>query len=180
MYGTKIRTCEKFDACTSLSVKKRIMDSFIKPDGAVRIVISTIAFAMGIDVPNIYTVVHWGPPDDIECYVQETGRGGRDGKQTKAYLYYNKRDVVPSGHVQESMRAYCLNNTSCRRQLLMAQFSETTDVASPVPLHLCCDVCAKQCGCQACTIDEDLALSTEDVEAFEQLSDNPEYSSTCT
>ena len=41
MYGTKIHTCEKFDACTSLSVKKRIMDLFIKPDGAVRIVIST-------------------------------------------------------------------------------------------------------------------------------------------
>ena len=55
MYGTKIGTCEKFDACTSLSVKKRIMDSFIKPDGAVRIVVSTIAFAMGIDVPNIYS-----------------------------------------------------------------------------------------------------------------------------
>ena len=79
----------------------------------------------------------------------------------------------------DSSRKYAciLLNTSCRRQLLMAQFSETTDVASPVPLH---DVRAKQCGCQACTIDEDLALSTEDVEAFEQLSDNPEYSSTCT
>lgn len=58
--------------------------------------------------------------------------------------------------------------------------SEVTDVASPVPLHLCCDVCAKQCGCQVCTIDEDLALSTEDVEAFEQLFDNPAYSNTCT
>ena len=40
---------------------------------------------MAIDVPNIYTVVHGGPPDDVECYVQETGRGGRDGKQMPTF-----------------------------------------------------------------------------------------------
>lgn len=56
-----------------------------------------------------------------------------------------------------SMCAYCLNNTSCRHQLSMVQFSETSHVASPVLIHLRCDVCAKQCGCKACTIDEDVA-----------------------
>lgn len=73
VYGSKIHTCEKFDACTSNSVKTRIIESFTKPDGAVRIVISTVAFSMGMDVPDIHTVVHWGPPNDIESYVQETG-----------------------------------------------------------------------------------------------------------
>ncbi len=46
-YGSNVCVCEKFDACTSNSVKMRIMDSFIKPDGAVRIVVSTVAFTMG-------------------------------------------------------------------------------------------------------------------------------------
>ena len=58
LYNSKILTCERFDACTSESTKARIIASFTKPDGAVRIVISTVAFAMGIDVPNIQTVFH--------------------------------------------------------------------------------------------------------------------------
>lgn len=86
LHGSKIRTCEKFDACTSESVKKRIVESLTKPDRAVHIVISTVAFALGIDVPNLYTVIHWGAPSDTECYVQETGQGGRDGKATTAVL----------------------------------------------------------------------------------------------
>ena len=124
---------------------------------------------MGIDVPNIRTILHWGPPNDIECYVQETGRGGRDGKGTSAYLYYNRRDISQSGHLEESMHAYCLNSTHCRRQLLMAPFNERKIVASPVPMHLCCYVCAKLCVCNSCTVDEDFNnMSKEDVENFDQ------------
>ena len=169
LYGSKIRTCEKFDACTSESVKKRIVESFTKPDGAVRIVISTVAFAMGIDVPNLHTVIHWGAPSDIECYVQETGRGGRDGKATTAVLYCSKTEVTRDGHMQDSMRSYCLNTMLCRRQQLMAQFSEAGSVATPVYMHMCCDVCAKQCTCESC--DVDAPLSKKEVQNFEQLSD---------
>ena len=61
---------------------------------------------MGIDVLNINNVVHWGPPGDLECYVQETGRGGRDGGATNAILYYNKKDFHPTN---ESIRNYCVN-----------------------------------------------------------------------
>ena len=96
-----------------------------------RIVISTVAFAMGIDVPNIHTVFHWGPPNDIESYVQETGRGGRNGTYTRAILYYNKRDIARSGHVNECMRIYCIDIAKCRRQQLTKQFSETGHIDSP-------------------------------------------------
>ena len=168
LYGSKIRTCEKFDACTSESVKKRIVESFTKPDGAVRIVISTVAFAMGIDVPNIHTVIHWGAPSDIECYVQETGRGGRDGKATTAVLYCNKTENVQDRHMQESMRSYCMT-MRCRRQQLMAQFNESGSVATPVYMHMCCDVCAEQCTCESC--DVDAPLSKKEIEIFEHLSD---------
>lgn len=180
LYGNKmIRTCEKFDACTSKSVKTRIVESFTKPDGAVRIVISTVAFAMGIDVPNIHTVIHWGPPNDVESYVQETGRGGRDGKATNATLYYNKRDIVKSGHVQESMRMYCMNVVQCRRQQLMKQFCEVDRIDTPEFMHMCCDLCAGKCKCPLCTVN--VSLSEKDVEQFEYCSDSDmEYQDVCT
>lgn len=54
---------------------------------------ATIAFAMGLDAPNVYQVIHWGPPDDIEMYVQETGRAGRDGLCSRALLYFDKQDI---------------------------------------------------------------------------------------
>ena len=53
---------------------------------------------MGIDVPNINNVLHWGPPGDLECYVQESGHGGGT---MNAILYYSKKDFR---HTNESMR----------------------------------------------------------------------------
>ena len=45
---------------------------------------------MGIDCSDIRQVIHWGCPADIESYVQETGRAGRDGKQSEAILQFRK------------------------------------------------------------------------------------------
>ena len=43
-------------------------------DHHLRLVISTVAFSMGVDCRNIWQVVHYGPPDDTESYIQETGQ----------------------------------------------------------------------------------------------------------
>ena len=82
--GPRKFICEKFTACSSPNTKAKIIESFIDPKGTVRVVIATVAFGMGLDTPNVRQVVHWGPPEDLELYVQETGRGGRDGAQTTA------------------------------------------------------------------------------------------------
>lgn len=55
-------------------------------DGRAWCVCATNAFGMGIDVPDIRTVTHLGIPGSVEDYVQEAGRGGRDGKATTAFL----------------------------------------------------------------------------------------------
>ena len=168
LYGRKLCRCEKFDACTSATVKNRILKSFTKVDGAVRIVVSTVAFAMGIDVPNINNVLHWGPPGDLECYVQETGRGGRDGGATNAILYYNKKDFH---HTNVSIRNYCVN-LQCRREMLMMPFTEDGIVDKPDFLHMCCDECAKQCECKLCTVESSACLSKDDFVTFQDFSDN--------
>ena len=94
------------------------MESFTQRNGAVRIVVSTVAFA---DVPDIHTVLHWGPPSDLECYVQETGCGGRDGQATDVILYYAKKDF----ETNEAMNNYC-NNFLCRTLMLMTPFCEVS------------------------------------------------------
>jgi len=62
--------------------------------GQKRIIVSTNAFGMGIDKPNVRLVVHMDLPDSLEAYFQEAGRAGRDEKTAYAVLLFNNADII--------------------------------------------------------------------------------------
>ena len=140
----RFRLVDMFTACTTSNVKSKILELFGVPDSNLRVVVATIAFGMGLDCPNIHTVIHWGPSSDIEQYFQETGRAGRDGLPAEAILYNVRLRGI---EIEDSMKQYCKNKEKCRRTLLLEHFDNylSSDNESIRSIRqLCCDVCSKQ------------------------------------
>lgn len=81
-----------FHAGLDFAVKKQRQSDW--QNGETRVMVSTNAFGMGIDKPNVRLVIHADCPDSLEAYYQEAGRAGRDGKKSYAILLYNKRDNI--------------------------------------------------------------------------------------
>lgn len=146
----RFRIVDMFSACTHRSVKEAIINSFSDPSSHLRIVIATIAFGMGIDCPNVRRVIHWGPSDDIEQYLQESGRAGRDQLSAYAILYKKAPSVVVKG-ITENMKEYCSNIHECRRKMLLKHFDTQEEENFQQELCTCCDVCERNCICSTCT-----------------------------
>ena len=72
--GSKTPVCEMYSASTGEAAKDNILLSFTDPDGAVRIVITTIAFGMGLDAPNVSNIIHWGSSESTEAYTYSGNR----------------------------------------------------------------------------------------------------------
>jgi DNA topoisomerase-3 len=80
-----------YHAGMNASIRDRVQTDFLS--GRLEVIVATIAFGMGIDKPNVRTVVHVALPGSIESYYQEVGRAGRDGSSSCAVLMYAYADV---------------------------------------------------------------------------------------
>ena len=135
------------------SVRRRNQERFLREDGVV--IVATIAFGMGIDKPDVRFVAHLDLPKSVEGYYQETGRAGRDGLPSTAWMAYGLADVVQQRRLIEqsegslahrrnlaahldAMLALC-ETVDCRRARLLRYFGE--EYAARVEGCGNCDTC---------------------------------------
>ena len=132
---------EMLHSCTPAANKQNILHSFQSEGGSIRLLIATIAFGMGVDCKGVHRIVHYGPSKTMEAYVQETGRAGRDGEQSIAYILYHG---ILLNHVEGQVKSF-VKTSECRRQALMRHFDAA--LMQPEKAHLCCDNCSIGCKC---------------------------------
>jgi len=115
---------------------------------------ATCAYGMGVDKADVRTVIHRDCAPSVEAYLQEAGRAGRDGGQSRAVLLWGPEDEITLARAKtEAYRArvsallrYARDINHCRRHSLLAMLDYNAN--GEVPEKLCCDVCeneAKEC-----------------------------------
>ena len=152
----KFRLVDMYTHCTHQTVKDKVLELFTSPS-PLRIVVATIVFGMGVDCPDVRQIVHWGVPEDIETYVQETGRAGRDGLISCAVLFHGQGDLGKK--TSKQMKTYCTNTDKmCRKVLLFSDFDDCKSIATNLKFKgcQCCDVCRNTCTCARCESNLDL------------------------
>ena len=138
---------EMFFADVDKETHQALPASFKQVQSKCRCVVATIAFGMGIQIPDVEYILHWGPPNTLMSYWQQVGRGGRDGRPCRPILYCPAFSVNTQ-HLDEAMVEVIRNaKAACvRSQVLGALRVEGMDADNidSCGKVTCCSFCASK------------------------------------
>ena len=154
------RLVSMYHAHISADLQQLTLNEFRKTDSVLRVVVSTVAFGMGVEIPDIRLIIHWGKVSSLMTYWQEVGRAGRDGKAARA-IWYAKAVSGDDKEVLEQLKA----STACLRQVILQAFrihDHTPDFINAYKtchgkpkcelcscaMCKCCSFCRQQCTCR--------------------------------
>ncbi|MBE7411866.1 MAG: ATP-dependent DNA helicase [Leptospiraceae bacterium] len=159
----------KYHAGRSATARENMQNSYFT--GKVNILIATNAFGMGVDYPDIRLVVHYQTPSSLEHYFQESGRAGRDGKNSECVLFFQNKDVSTQRFILQKgshnsrnlelltkMKEYSFTSI-CRQKFLCNYFGEALDK---------CDSC-DNCKNKKSNYKRDLLIEKEEFIRNEKL-----------
>ena len=133
-----------YTRASTAPMKKIVLSLFgVHTHHILHVVIAITAFSMCTDCPDILQVIHWEASCNLEHYLQEIDRAGRDGEASHALLICTK-----NRHVEQQMKSYYENQDSCQCVKLFNPFImyEHCECAK----CKCCDVCSISCDCDDC------------------------------
>jgi superfamily II DNA helicase RecQ len=136
-----------------------ILHEMSKPDSVIRLAICTIAFGMGINIPDIEVIIHWGACSSVMDYWQEIGRAGRDGRKAKALYFVTPGSLLQvSDEMKEICKTMDKSKSKCFRDFILSYFIGYHPIPKPqcklkcancdCSLCNCCYICRESCPCR--------------------------------
>lgn len=137
--------CKFYHAGLERNEKKAVEAWFFQSSDGV--LVATCAYGLGVDKPNIRTVIHRDCPPSVEAYLQESGRAGRDGEAAEAILLWGPEDRRALERLTSeaersrlgALLSYGRDVSQCRRHQLLELLGVEDGYCPPGPVA--CDVC---------------------------------------